>query len=174
MVHRSSQPNLVYFLSSITLQRSALLGGQEHVQVDLDAVDAVAQLLADVGTHVVLVCPQSGRTGLVHQGGGLLAQAAAQSRKGRSFNTNICTTTTTATAAAAIPTVASMREAVQLMWTLLWDSRQVTNAHLATLTRAWNSGLARNSSTKSLAFGPLSADATALACSLLKAVSSLW
>lgn len=77
-----------YVLSSITgcwqvvcVSWSSLLSGQELVQVDLDGVDGAAQVVADMGTHVVSVQTQHWCAGLVDQGTCLLAQATVQIRQ---------------------------------------------------------------------------------------------
>ena len=77
-----------YELSSMTCCRqvicckwSSLLSGQDCVQVDLDVVNDVAQVGANVGAHVPFVHTQGWCTGLVHQGTCLLTNATAKKKE---------------------------------------------------------------------------------------------
>lgn len=64
---------------------SSLLSGHVFIQIHLDTIDGIAQVVADVGTHVVTIQTQGCGTGLVCQRSCLLTQTTAQNRKYRLF-----------------------------------------------------------------------------------------
>lgn len=91
IVHCSSHPKLAQFSTSYQRIQAAgrwlccswpsLLCWHVFVQDDFDVVDAVAQVIADVGAHVVPVQTQHWCTSSVHQGAELLTEAAARNRE---------------------------------------------------------------------------------------------